>query len=397
MGDSLLTINYFLLALGLLLLLGVGASKISSRLGVPSLLLFLFLGMLAGSEGIGGIYFDNPYLAQLLGTLALVFILHSGGLSTRFTEIRPVLWEALSLSTLGVLLTAGAVTALAFYVLGFPLLLAALLGATISSTDAAAVFNVLRAKNLRLKGTLGPLLELESGANDPMAVFLTVAIDRLIANSHFSLTKMVLMFFNQMGLGALVGLGMGWLLIYILKKIKLEHLGLYHVLSMGWALLTYVVASFAGGSGFLAVYLTGILVGNKTEVYHRELLQFHDGLAWLMQIMMFLTLGLLVFPSRLLPVFWMGLEISVFLIFVARPAAVWLSLLFSRRKPGEKFLVSWVGLKGAVPIILATFPYLAGIRQADLIFNLVFFIVLISTLFQGSTIALVARWLKLEG
>ncbi len=390
------TVEEVALVVAVLLLLAILASKASYRLGVPGLLLFLALGMLAGSEGLGGIPFDSARQAQALGVVALSFILFAGGLETRFDEIRPVVWKALSLSTLGVLITALLVGWFARAVLGLPWAEACLLGAIVSSTDAAAVFSILRSKSISLRGRIKPLLELESGSNDPMAVFLTLGFIRLATDPAAEPFDLVPLFFLQMTIGAALGLAAGKGAVAAINRLRLETAGLYPVFSIALVLFTYGATALLKGNGFLAVYLAGILVGNSDFVHKRALMSFHDGIAWLMQIAMFLTLGLLVFPSRLLPVAGAGLLLALFLTLVARPVAVFLSLLFQKTRFRRKVLISWVGLRGAAPIILATFPLLAGVRDADLYFNLVFFIVLTSVLLQGTTIPLVARKLGLE-
>jgi cell volume regulation protein A len=392
----MVSINEILLVAGILLLLSILASKASDRLGVPALLLFLVLGMLAGSDGPGGIYFDDARIAQSLGVVALVFILFSGGLDTHWKTVRPVLGRALLLSTFGVFFTAALVGWFAVSVLGLSLLEGLLLGAIVSSTDAAAVFSVLRAKGVGLKGDVKSLLELESGSNDPMAVFLTTAITGLLISPETSIFGLVPMFFQQMIVGAALGYGMGILMIAIINRIRLEYEGLYPVLTLSLVILTYGLTDFLGGNGFLAVYLAGLFMGNNDFIHKKSLRRFHDGLAWLTQIMMFLTLGLLVFPSRLAPVIGAGLLVSLFLIFVARPVSIFALLIPARMNIKEIFMVSWVGLRGAVPIILATFPLLAGVPQAEMIFNLVFFIVLTSVLLQGPSIPALARWLGIE-
>lgn len=388
--------DYLLLAAALFLLVGVLASKASGRLGVPALLLFLVVGMLAGSEGIGGIHFDNASIAQSLGVVALVFILYSGGLDTDWQAVRPVLPQGFTLATLGVFLTALLVGLFATYVLDFPLYASLLLGSIVSSTDAAAVFSVLRSKGVGLQGYLRPLLELESGSNDPMAIFLTTAFIGLMVSPGTSILQLFPSFLQQMIVGALAGFVLGKGMVFIINRLNLEYEGLYTVLSLGLVLLVYTLPLLVGGNGFLAVYLAGLVVGNSTVLHRRSLMRFHDGVAWLMQITMFLTLGLLVFPTRLLAVTGQGLLLSAVLILVARPISVFLSLIPFRMPVAEKALISWVGLRGAVPIVLATFPLLAGVEQADIIFNLVFFIVLTSVLLQGSTIPIVARWLKVD-
>jgi cell volume regulation protein A len=385
-----------LLGVAILLLASIVSSKASGRLGVPALLLFLVVGMLAGSEGIGGIYFDDPFLAQALGELALVFILFSGGLDTNWRSVRPVLWQGLTLATVGVMLTAVLVGGFARMLLNLSWPEALLLGAIVSSTDAAAVFAILRSRGVGLRGSLTPLIELESGSNDPMAIFLTTALVALIVDPARSPLELAPMFLQQMIIGAGLGYLFGRGMVYVINHLHLEYDGLYPVLSVALVLLTYSAVALIGGNGFLAIYMAGLLVGNAGVIHRRTLMRFHDGLAWLMQIAMFLTLGLLVFPSRLLEVAGAGLLLSVFLILVARPVAVFVSLLPFRMSLRKITMVGWVGLRGAVPIILATYPRLAGLEQAETIFNLVFFIVLTSVLIQGSTIPLVARWLKLD-
>ncbi|MCC6165848.1 MAG: potassium/proton antiporter [Caldilineaceae bacterium] len=388
--------DYILLGTAILLLLSVVASKASGRLGVPALVLFLALGMLAGSEGIGGIYFADAALSQSLGVVALVFILFSGGFDTSWGQVRPVLMPSLVMATLGVLMTALIVGLFVAYVIGVPLLVGLLLGSIVSSTDAAAVFAILRSRGVSLRGNLKSLLELESGSNDPMAIFLTTGLIGLLMGTSDSITDLVGMFLLQMVLGGAAGVLLGRLTVYLLNRVRLEYEGLYPVLTIACVLLIYGATALLGGNGFLAVYLAGLVIGNSAVIHRRSLMRFHDGLAWLMQIAMFVTLGLLVFPSRLLGVAGTGLLIAFFLMFVARPLSVFAGLLpfgFSLRK---RIFIGWVGLRGSVPIVLATFPLLAGVPQADWIFNVVFFIVLTSVLLQGSTIPLVARWLHLD-
>jgi cell volume regulation protein A len=389
-------IESLLLLVAVLLLLGVVASKTSGQLGVPALLLFLVIGMLAGSEGPGGIEFDDPWLAQALGVVALIFILFAGGLDTEWRAVRPVLWHGFVLSALGVLVTGALLGAFLHAVVGYSWLDGLLLGAIVSSTDAAAVFAILRARNVRLPGRLRALLELESGSNDPMAVFLTMTVIRLITSPSTSVSDLIGMFALQMTLGAGLGYGLGRAIIFLVNRVRLEYEGLYPVLTLSLVLLTYGATTWIGGNGFLAVYLAGLVVGNSPFVHKRSLLRFHDGLAWLMQITMFLTLGLLVFPSRLASVIGVGLLMSAFLILVARPVSVFVLLAPARMTIGERTMVAWTGLRGAVPIVLATFPLLAGVPGADHVFHLVFFVVLSSVLLQGTSIPFVARWLGLD-
>lgn len=388
-------IEYLIIA-ALLLILSILASKISDRFGIPVLLLFLFIGMLAGSEGIGGIHFDNPRIAQTISIIALVLILFSGGLQTRWNHVRPVMVQSFSLATFGVLVTAIIVGISASRLLNLSILEGILLGSMMSSTDAAAVFSVLRSKGISLKGHLKPLLELESGSNDPMAVFLTIGMIQLILQPEMTILQIILLFFKQMVIGSLMGYVMGRSVAYLMNHIKLGYEGLYPILSLSFVLLTYGLTDISGGSGFLAVYLMGIVLNDVDIIHKRTIQRFHDGFAWLMQILMFLVLGLFVFPSQLLPVAGVSLLIAAILIFIARPVSVFLTLMPSSLRYKEKVFIAWVGLRGAAPIILATFPLLAGIEQSSLFFNIIFFIVLISVLLQGTTLPLVARWLGLD-
>jgi len=376
-------LEHILLVASILLIASVLVSKISNRLGIPALLLFIGIGMLAGSEGPGGIPYDDPRSAQFVGVVALAFILFAGGLDTDRKSLSRVFWQGLSLATIGVLITAVVVGFVATAVLKLSWLEGLLLGSIVSSTDAAAVFSILRGQRIGLKGATTPLLELESGSNDPMAAFLTVAVIVLLRDSHASWISIPFMFVLQMAVGAIAGYAIGKATVLLLNRLKLEVEGLYPVLTIGAVLLTYSVASLLKGSGFLAVYLAGIVMGDSEVIQKRSLTRFHDGVAWLMQIAMFLVLGLLVFPSRLVRVAGPGLLISLVLILVARPLAAFAALAAARLRLRQKVFISWVGLRGAVPIVLATFPYLAGIPKPDLYFDVVFFIVLTSVLLQG--------------
>lgn len=389
----MIDVEYLLLVGSILILASIGIAKLSDNIGVPTLLLFIGIGMLAGSEGAGGIYFDDPNLAKSIGVVALIFILFAGGLDTKWSQVRPVLWQASSLATIGVVLTAVLVGLFISYVLHLPLYTALLIAAIISSTDAAAVFSVLRSKNLSLKGELKPLLELESGSNDPMAVFLTIGLIHVLTVPNASLFELVPLFFLQMGVGGILGWGFGKTIVYSLNKLKLSYEGIYPVFLLALAALVYSFTTVIGGSGFLSIYLAGMVVGNSDIVQKKSLFRFFDGMAWLSQIAMFVTLGLLVFPSQLVPITGAGLLISSFLMFIGRPVSVFISLAFTRFNWKEKIFIAWVGLRGAVPIILATFPLLAKVSHAESIFNLVFFTVITSALFQGWSIPLVARWL----
>jgi cell volume regulation protein A len=392
----MLQIEILLLGIAILLLLAVLASKASGSLGLPALVFFLAIGMLAGSDGLLGIYFDNPWLAQLIGTVALSYILFSGGLDTRWDVVRPVLRPAISLSTLGVALTAVSVGLFVALVLGWSWVEGILLGAIISSTDAAAVFTILRARATRLTGKLEQLLELESGSNDPMAIFLTIGFTRLVAEPSTPFLSLVPMFLIQFTVGGALGWLMGAGGAWLLNRIQLKEQGLYSVLSTALVVLIYGATASLGGNGFLAVYIAGIVMGNTPFVHRRSLTRYHEGLSWLLQIAMFLVLGLQVFPSELIGLVPVGLLLAAFLMFVARPLSVAISLLpfpFSLR---EKTMVAWVGLRGAAPIVLATFPLLAGLEQANQIFNLIFFVVLVSVMLQGTTLPSVGRLLKVN-
>ncbi len=377
-----------------LLLFGVLASKMSSKLGIPALILFLGIGMLAGSEGFGGIPFSDFGIARTVGVLALSFILFAGGLDSSWETIKPIVWKGVSLATVGVVVTAVIVATAALWLMDIGWIEALLLGAIVSSTDAAAVFGVLRARGLRLKSRLSPILELESGSNDPMAVFLTIALTSLALSPAEAWTTYVVHFVVEMGLGAGLGIafGLGW--AKLINRLRLEYDGLYPVLTLALVMTAFGFTSLIGGNGFLAVYAAGVALGSRNFVHRLALIQFHDGVAWLMQIAMFLTLGLLVFPSHLLPVAWTGLALALVLVFVARPAAVFLSLIGSRMPVREKAFLSWVGLRGAVPIVLATIPVTMGLPGSQAFFNVVFFVVVVSVILQGTTIPWVARLLK---
>ena len=380
-----------------LVILSIITIKLSNRFGIPSLVLFLAIGMLAGSDGLGGISFDNPSMVRALGITALVLILFSGGLDTEWAAVRPILWQGLSLSTIGVLVTALLIGLFVSWIQGFSFLEGLLLGAVVSSTDAAAVFMVLRARKTKIPRRLIQLLEFESGSNDPMAVVLTIALIRLLVEPLTSFGELVVFFVLQMAVGTVIGIAMGEIMRRSFNALDLELEGIYPVLSVALALLTYGLTDYLGGSGFLAVYLAGLVMARKPFTHQQSVLRFHDGLAWLMQVTMFLALGLQVFPTRLVPIAGVGLLVSLFLIFVARPASVHTALAFSPVSLREQTLVAWAGLRGAVPIILATFPLVAGIEKADMIFHMVFFIALTSVVMQGTAIPWLTRLLKIGG
>jgi potassium/hydrogen antiporter len=389
-----LTFDNIILIGSILLFISLVASR-TTRYGVPTLLLFLLVGMLAGTDGPGGISFYNPVAAKFIGAVALSFILFSGGLETKWNDIKPVFWQGVSLSTLGVIITALTIGTLIYLLTDFTFLEGLLLGSIVSSTDAAAVFSILRSKSIGLKGNLRPLLELESGSNDPMAFVLTIIFTFLLSASGTDYLQVIPIFVKQMVLGAGVGIFMGFAMHRIINWIKLEFEGLYSVLLITLVLFTFAFSNLIGGNAFLSVYIAACILGNKDFIHKKSLTKHFDGQAWMMQIIMFLTLGLLVFPKQILPYLGIGILISVLLIFVARPLSVFISLAFSGQDFRKKIFVSWVGLRGAVPIILAIYPLTAGIGKANILFNLVFFISVTSIIIQGTTIPLVAKWLKL--
>lgn len=389
-----ISLEHGLLFVALLLFVSILAGKTSYRLGIPTLLLFLAIGVLVGSEGLGLVDFNDAQLAQTIGIISLNYILFSGGFDTRWKSIRPVIAKGVVLSTLGVLLTAGLVGLVVWYFTSFSWLEALLLGAIVSSTDAAAVFSILRSKSVNLKGHLRPTLELESGSNDPMAYFLTIALLSVIQAPDGSLWSLLPKFFLQFSVGALLGIGMGKLGQVIINRIKLDYDGLYPVLALALVILTFSVTELLYGNGFLAVYICGLFLGNRELIHKKTLIKFFDGVAWLAQIILFLTLGMLVFPSQMVPLLVPGVLISLFMIFVARPIAVMLSLSLFKMPLRERFFISWVGLRGAVPIVFATYPMVYGLEKAPIIFNLVFFITIFSVLIQGTSLPLVSRWLR---
>lgn len=391
-----LTIENILLVGSLLLLISIIAGKTSFKFGIPTLLLFLATGMLAGSDGIGKIHFYNPQLAQFIGIIALNFILFSGGLDTNWKSVKPILWQGLSLSTLGVLLTALSLGTFVWLVTDFTIYESMLLGSIVSSTDAAAVFSVLSSKSLALKTNLRPTLELESGSNDPMAYVLTIAFLTLVLNPDLSILSVIPLFLTQMIVGGIAGFVFGKVSKIVINKITLDFEGLYPVLVIALMFITFSATDFAGGNGFLAVYICAVYLGNQDLIHKKTIMRVYDGLAWLMQIVLFLTLGLLVYPSHIIPVLGIGLLISLFLIVIARPLGVFMSLIPFKMKNRRRLYISWVGLRGAVPIVFATYPLLAGIEKADMIFNIVFFISITSVIIQGTTLSVVAKWLHVS-
>jgi potassium/hydrogen antiporter len=390
-----LTTENILLVGSILLFISLLAGKTSFKYGVPVLIFFVVIGMLAGSEGVGRINFNNPGTAQFIGIIALNFILFSGGFDTDWGKIKPVLWQGITLSTLGVLLTAVAVGLFVWAVTDFTIYEGMLLGSIVSATDSAAVFTILRSKKLALKGSLRPILELESGSNDAMSYVLTIAFTGLVVVQDSSFFSIIPLFVQQFLLGGILGILFGKIGKLIINSISLDFEGLYIVLLVAIMFFSFSATDFVGGNGFLAVYLSAVYLGNSDLIHKKKILKSFDGFAWLMQIILFLTLGLLVFPSQIVPVIGIGLAISAFLMFVARPVGVFISLLLFKVRSRSRWFISWVGLRGAVPIVFATYPLIAGAEKAQMIFNIVFFISLTSVLIQGTTLTMVARLLHL--
>ena len=393
-----------LLVGSVLMLAGIMAGKVGTRFGVPALLLFLITGMLFGSSGLGIQYNDAGH-TQFVGMVALTVILFFGGLETKFAEIRPILGPGITLSTLGVLLTTlcfGAflygLDQLGWAPVHFSFPIALLLAATMSSTDSASVFALLRSRRMHLKENLRPILELESGSNDPMAYMLTIALIQYVTGgSEGSAGSILMTFLLQFSVGGLLGYVMGWLTVKLLNKANIGNEALYPILLLCVVFLTFSATTLLQGNGYLAVYIMGVLVGNKRVVHKKSIVTFFDGLTWLLQIALFIILGLFVDAHNLLPIAGFALLAGLFMIFIARPLAVQLCLVFfpSISMRGRWFL-SWVGLRGAVPIIFATYPLMSQVEGAETLFHIVFFITLLSLLIQGTTLPLVARWLKLD-
>jgi cell volume regulation protein A len=398
------TENIFFLG-SFLILVSILISKTGYRFGIPTLLLFLFTGMAFGSEGLG-LHFDNPHQTQFIGMVALSVILFSGGMETKYKEIKPVMASGILLATIGVILTT-AFTGAFIYALSvgsqlniqLSLMVSMLLAATMSSTDSASVFNLLRTQNIGLKHNMRPLLELESGSNDPMAYMLTIALmEVVVSGTGFSVTSLLFNLAEQFVLGGVFGYAAGRLAVWLVNRINLPNASLYPVLLLSLVFITFTLTDMLHGNGYLAVYIAGLVVGNSKLSYRREMSTFLDGLTWLLQIVLFLTLGLLVNPSELVEVGLVAMAIAVFMILIARPASVFLCLLPFKSIPFRgKLFVSWVGLRGAVPIIFATYPLINGVEGANILFNIVFFITLVSLIVQGSSIGWVARKLKVDG
>lgn len=392
-----------LLVGSVLLFASIIVSKTGYRFGVPALLVFLVVGMAFGSDGLG-LQFNNASEAQFIGMVALSVILFSGGMDTKFAEIKPILGPGIVLSTFGVLLTAiftglfiWFITGMSFTNIHLPILTSLLLAATMSSTDSASVFAILRSQKMNLKHNLRPMLELESGSNDPMAYMMTIVLIQVIQSSGMNLGTILLSFVVQFAVGAGAGYLLGKLAIKMLNKIAIDNQALYPILLLAFVFFTFSFTDRIHGNGYLAVYILGIMVGNNKIPYRKDTATFMDGLSWLCQIVMFLSLGLLINPHELLDIALIASLIGVFMIIIGRPLSVFLSLLpFKNVNLRSRIFISWVGLRGAVPIIFATYPVVAGIEGSNIIFNIVFFITILSLVIQGTTIPYVAKLLNLS-
>ena len=392
-----------LLVVSILFFLSILAGKAGYKFGVPALLLFLLVGMIGGTDGLG-IQFENIEIAQTIGTVALCIILFSGGMDTKLADIRPVIAQGITLATVGVLLTALTTGVVIWWIWGMStesagigLMTSLLLASTMSSTDSASVFSILRSKGLNLKNNLRPMLELESGSNDPMAFILTITFIEIIkaeAAPNYWIAAGTL--FTQLVIGGVAGYALGKLAVRIINTLQIDNPSLYPIMVFTFCIFIFSVTYFIQGNSYLAVYVGGLVVGNSKFLHKRSALNFFDGMAWISQLLMFLTLGLLVNPHELIPVIVPGLAISMLMIFFTRQLSVFLSLLPFRKMPlKDKVFISWVGLRGAVPIIFAIIPLAENLPYARLIFNIVFFCTLVSLILQGTTLSKVATWLGL--
>lgn len=398
------TTGNILLIGAVLLMAGILIQKPGYRFGIPALLLFLVVGMIFGCDGLG-VQFDDVRGAQFVGMVSLSIILFAGGLGTRIKDIKPILAHGIVLSTVGVLLTTAITGIFVWWISGlswtsihFALLPSMLLAATMSSTDSASVFGILGAQKMNLKHNLRPTLELESGSNDPMAYLITtMLVDVLVTGDSVTVVSLLRIFLVQFVLGALLGFAFGRLGVWMLNRLNLDNRALYPIMAVAICFLTFSLTDTLGGNGYLAIYVTGIVIGNEKVSFRRETITFIDGLSWLCQIVMFLMLGLLVNPLEMWQVAGMALLIGLFMIVVARPISVFFSLIpFSNIPFKGKVFISWVGLRGAVPILFATYPVVAGLEDHHTIFNIVFFITILSLLVQGTTITSMAQYLKLS-
>lgn len=396
----MIDIQLILLAIGSLLLAGVLLSKLSSYIGVPTLIVFLLLGLFFNGNTLFTPSVDSYTYIQYISIFALIIIMFSGGLDTNTKKMKPIASRGAVLATVGVLITAIATGLLIHYLLGIDIVLSLLMGSIISSTDAAAVFSIFRSGKIKLKKNLAETLELESGANDPMAYVLTISFIELLTHPTTSIEGIIFLFLKSLILGAVFGVISGKLSVKLFENVNLDVKGLYPVLLVALAVLTFSISEIVGANGFLAVYIAGIMIGNAKMIKDAKLSNetsttFFEGLAWLMQVIMFLVLGLFIFPNQLLETAGISIVIAIALMFISRPIAVFTSLIPFKVSLKEKVFLSWTGIKGAVPIVFATYPLVAGIPEAYTIFNVVFFITIISVILQGGTIKFVARKLDL--
>lgn len=399
----IVTAENILLVGSILLFISIIVGKTGYKFGVPALLLFLFVGMFFGSDGLG-LQFHNAEEAQFIGMVALSVILFSGGMDTKFSEIRPVLLPGITLSTLGVLLTAVFTGLFIWWISGsdtmgisFSLTTSLLLAATMSSTDSASVFAILRSQKMNLKHNLRPMLEFESGSNDPMAYMLTIVLIQYIQTAGIGPGQIALSFFIQFAIGGFAGWAMGKIAVFIINRINIDNHSLYPILVLSVTFFTFAATDMLKGNGYLAVYIAGMVIGNSRIARRKEVSTFMDGMSWLFQIIMFLSLGLLVNPHEMKDITIIALLTGVFMIIIGRPLSVFLCLLpFRKIKWRSQLFISWVGLRGAVPIIFATYPVVAGVEGSQQIFNIVFFITLLSLIIQGTSVAKVANLLKLS-
>ena len=395
----------FVFIAAILLFFSVLAGRAGYRFGLPALLLFLGVGMFFGCDGplpFLRIQFSSPGAAQFIGVIALSIILFSGGMDTKFQDIKPVIAPGIVLATLGVLLTTGFTGLFIYFICGFTpniqlgIWESMLLAAVMSSTDSASVFSILRSKGLNLKERLRPTLELESGSNDPMAYMLTIILIQIIQMGEFSFWSFIATLLMQMCIGAVAGYLFGKVAVAALNRLNVQNQSLYSILLLAFIFFIFSFTNMLKGNGYLAVYLAGLVVGNAKVVHRRSMATFFDGFTWLFQIVMFLTLGLLVTPSQMPPIIGIGLVIGLFVIILARPVSIFICLLpFKKLSTRARLYISWVGLRGAAPIIFATYPVIAGVQHSTEMFNIVFFITFISLLVQGTTVGVMAKWLGL--
>lgn len=400
---EVITAENILLIGSILLFVSIVVSKTGYKFGVPTLLLFLIVGMVFGSDGLG-IQFNNTGSAQFIGMVALIIILFSGGMDTKFKDIKPIIAPGIVLSTLGVLFTCLLTGGFIFFLgkmewtsVHLPIMTSLLLAATMSSTDSASVFAILRSQNINLKENLRPMLELESGSNDPMAYMLTIVLIQIIQASSMGIGEITLLFFIQFAVGGLLGYIMGKTTSWFVNKINIANAPLYPILVLSIAFFIFAITDALKGNGYLAVYIAGMIISNNRLIYKKEIASFMDGFSWLFQIIMFLTLGLLVSPKELIHIAPIAILVGFFMILFGRPISVLLCLLPFRKVSNKaKYFISWVGLRGAVPIIFATYPVMHNIEGAHIIFNIVFFITILSLIIQGTSISHAAKFLNLS-